>query len=602
MTTDLHATTSRHRLLIGLRVLAILVFIALTNEGFASRFALLIEQQRLGTLIGFVGIWGLSFAALLIAAFQPRLSVRVFWALVIAASTAAGFFYHQATGNELGPFDIVSLWSARHEAGRAFEFYAGSIKWMLLALVGGLLVMATPPAVAGTRLRRWTGRLALAPVIPIALIAAIALLKEGGGTQVLPVQFTPLSVGIVAGAKIAITPMPQRQGVTWTWRGPFAVAAPRGATAAPTQAPVQKPTVRHIVLLVDESLRADYIDWTPGNPYTPALAAMQSKLVNFGPAVSGGNCSHYSNAILRFAASKDHLGPALLTSPTIWQYAKKAGFRTVFIDAQAAFNRNPGKMQNFMTAQEARDIDGFYALPEDVAPSALDDRLLDIVEKELRSPQPVFIYANKNGAHFPYDHGYPAGEGRFEPSMAKSGQDTAQTRINSYRNVVSWSVDRFMKRVTDEFDLKDTVVIYTSDHGQAFNPGKMSHCTVEEPDPREGLVPLFVTAGDQDLRARFEAAAAVSRGHSSHFEIAPTMLELFGYAADDIQRRYGATLLEPNPKQAPAFTTGDIFGLFSSKVRWHPVDLNKSYLEPEAHTQPAARPSAAVETDRPQLR
>jgi hypothetical protein len=70
---------------------------------------------------------------------------------------------------------------------------------------------------------------------------------------------------------------------------------------------------------------------------------------------------------------------------------------------QAGFNRNPGKLQNFMIAAEARDIDDFHALDADIAPPMLDDRLADIVLRELEPDKPVLIYANKNGA-FPLRH------------------------------------------------------------------------------------------------------------------------------------------------------------------------------------------------------
>ena len=53
----------------------------------------------------------------------------------------------------------------------------------------------------------------------------------------------------------------------------------------------------------------------------------------------------HANAILRFAASQDGIGRSMPSNPTLWQYARKAGFRTVFIDGQASFNRNPGKLK-----------------------------------------------------------------------------------------------------------------------------------------------------------------------------------------------------------------------------------------------------------------
>jgi lipid A ethanolaminephosphotransferase len=364
--------------------------------------------------------------------------------------------------------------------------------------------------------------------------------------------------------------MPERSAVTW-------------------QPAARK--VQHVVLLVDESVRADYIDWTPGNGNTPALASLKDRLVDFGPAASGGNCSHYSNAILRFGGARDDLIRTLTTSPTMWQYAKTAGYRTVFIDAQAGFIKSSGKLQNFMTPEEAKYIDDMNTADATTPAPELDDRLMDVLVQKLKSDQPTFIYAVKNGAHFPYDRAYPENERQLRPVMGEALPEDTAARINSYRNVIRWSVDRIIKRLAEEADLKDTVVIYTSDHGQNLTHTRLSHCTVEDPDPREGLVPLFVMTGDPALRTEFAAAARDSKDHGSHFTIAPTLLQLFGYDAAAVRKQYGASLLEKNDA-APAFTSGDVFGMFSKKVRWHPLDVGKSYLENPASPQMSAHASA----------
>jgi lipid A ethanolaminephosphotransferase len=565
-----------------LRLVLIAGYIVLTNPGVMARVLLLQNQGRWVTLIFFVGMWGLSLAALLIVALHRNVWVRGAWAAVIALAAAIGFAYQKASGTEFSVFDAISLWSARHEAGRAMQFYGAEV--MILALVagGGFLVLIAPPTIRFAPLQRWLSRLAWVPALPIVLIAAIIVIKEGGGSQALPSQFAPLSVGLVSAAKISSTAVPERHAIAWK--------------PGPRQA-------RHIVMLVDESVRGDYIDWMPGNPYTPAIAQLKPRLVDFGPAASGGNCSHYSNAILRFAAARHHLGPEILTNPTLWQYAKRAGYRTVFIDGQSAFNRNPGKLQNFMTTEETRSIDRLVTMPTGMSAPTLDDRLLDVVEEELRSDQPVFIYANKNGAHFPYDASYPASERPFRPTMSDAlraatsdgvAHRTISTyveaapkleRINSYRNAVLWSVDRIFKRMFDEANFDNSVILYTSDHGQQFNPDRLSHCTVEDPDPREGFVPLFVEASDPALKARFETGAQESRGHASHFSLAPTLLELFGYRKPDIATVYGPSLFERNTEPA-GFTSGDIFGLFSEHPRWHPLDLTAHYLEPDAKLAP----------------
>jgi glucan phosphoethanolaminetransferase (alkaline phosphatase superfamily) len=575
----------------ALKIAAIAAFVLWTNTGFFDRVGLLAGHHRWVTLIGFVGVWSLSLLALLIAAFQSNRWLRYSWALIIAFTTAVGFAYHRASGSDFGVLDALTLWNAKHEATRAAEFYMNDIVWLAAVLVIGFFVVAMPPAPRTVRARRWVTRAAWLPVLPVALIVAIIFAKEGGGSESLPTQFEPLSVGIVLGSKVAANPLPERQKVQLAWNGPF---TPRAETEG---AGAQATPIRRIIMMIGESVRGDYIDWTPGNPYTPELASLKDRIVNFGPAVSGGNCSHYSNAILRFGAKENAIGRAMLSQPTLWQFAKKAGFRTVYIDGQAGFNHNPGKLQNFMTAAEARDIDGFYALSENIPTPRLDDKLLDIVMNEIKPDKPVLIYANKNGAHFPYDQGYPESARLFQPTMSQSPTDTSASRINSFRNVVRWSVDRILaKLIRDTDGLKDTVVLYTSDHGQNFDPKHFTHCTVENPNPREGLVPLFVATGNPALKARFEKAAAESHGHGSHFSIAPTVLDLLGYDRQAVAKAYGASLMDKSVRETK-FTSGDIFGLFTENPRWHPVDLSKSYLEPDANPKPQPAPAHTAQAD-----
>ncbi|MEJ2623703.1 MAG: sulfatase-like hydrolase/transferase [Pseudolabrys sp.] len=593
MSTDNAVTgfSAKRLVTYALKIAAIAAFVLWTNTGFSSRVDLLAGHHRWVTLIGFVGVWGLSLLALLVAAFQSNRWLRLFWALVIAFATAVGFAYHRASGSDFGVLDAITLWNAKHEATRAAEFYMKDLYWFAAALVVGIFVFALPPAPQTARARRWLTRTAWLPVLPVAIVVAIIFVKEGGGSEALPIQFEPLSVGIVLGTKVAANPLPKRHKVELAWNGPF---TPRVmAASAETSAPVPATPIKRIIMMIGESVRGDYIDWKPGNPYTPELAALkaQGQIVDFGPATSGGNCSHYSNSILRFDAKENAVGRAMLSQPTLWQFAKKAGFRTVYIDGQAGFNHNPGKLQNFMTQSEASDIDGVYALSENIPTPRLDDHVLDIVMKEIKPDKPVLIYANKNGAHFPYDKGYPDSARLFQPTMSQSPTDTSASRINSFRNVVRWSVDRILaKLIRDTDGLKDTVVIYTSDHGQAFNPKHFTHCTVENPDPREGLVPLFVATGNLALKARFEQAAAESHLHGSHFAIAPTVLDLLGYDRQAVFRAYGASLLDKSTRETK-FTSGDIFGLFAEKPRWHPVDLSKSYLEPDANPKPQPAPA-----------
>jgi len=545
-------------LVLWLTVFALLLVV--TNEGFAQRVHLLIGQQRWGTLVGFAGVWGVCVGSLLVAAFQERLWIRAGWAAVFAFSAAVGVAFRTVSGGGITVFDVVSLWAARHEAARAAAFYGPALFWPALVLTATLVILILRPRIENASAQRWLTRMAFVPALPIIAIAAITMTKEGGGTQALPVQFVPLSVGAVTGAKLAARPSVHRR----------AVGIEPG-----------DPKVKDIVVLVDESVRGDYVDLAPGNSATPRLARFSDRIVDFNYASSGGTCSHYSNAILRFVADRSDLGGPILENPTIWQYAKRAGFETVYIDAQSAFNKTPGKLQNFMTTDETADIDRLYTMDTGVPAETLDGRLLDIVLEELKSDTPKLIYANKNGAHFPYDESYPESERVFNPVMSDAAEDNPAARVNSYRNAVRWSVDRFFADFFGATELDDTVLIYTSDHGQVFDPRALSHCSVDDPNPREGLVPLFVSTGEPALEARF-AGASSEGGPRTHFSIMPTVLSLLGYSNADIASEGGGpTLMEP-ARERTAFSSGDIFGLFSSEARWHDLDVAQSYLEEEA--------------------
>lgn len=550
------------------KCLALLALLVLTNFGFLDRIELLYASSRWFTLAFYLGMWGVSFGVLIIAAFQPNLTVRLLWAGLISASTATAFMYTSISGSDLSVFDALSLWTARHEAHRALDFYQSSLFWAVLVFLVSFIVIAIPPTPQhrwvkfGLKWMSWT------PIVPVAFIAIIILLKEGGGSQAMPSQFQPLAVGAVT----AVKTINQKQYA----RNKVALK------------PSEIRPIKHVVMLIDESVRPDYFNWKPGNPYTPLLAANQHRLANFGQASSGGNCSSYSNAILRLGGTPDQMTDAIRRNPSIWQYAKKAGFRTIYIDGQSGLNKDPGLLQNFMTVTETKFIDKIVRFT-DVAGPQLDFKLLEALDKELQSDEPVFIYANKNGAHFPYDNGYPAAKSIFEPTISQTGKDIPQTRTNSYLNVIRWSVDGFFGELFQNLDLKDTAIIYTSDHGQALANGQLTHCSVTNSDAREGLVPMFAITGNEQLAKIFVTAAEINQSKTSHFAIRPTVLKLMGYNGADVEQSYGPSLFAENNRQ-PGFTSGDIFGVFKKQVRWTPLDLTKNYLEYASPPKPTLGP------------
>lgn len=530
-----------------IKLLALLMFILLTNPGVFDRISFLYNDGRFVTIGIFLVLWILSVAVLFAVSFHPSLATRFAWSLPLSVSAAAAFGYRYVQGSEFFVFDVLGLWGARHEAGRAAEFYASAIGPSLAIFALGVVAITIPP---GLRIRSVFYRrgVSLAPLLPILLIAAVVLYREGKGSEALPKQFSPLSLAALAAYKIGLHSVPSREEVH----------IKAGAALADS-----------IVMIVDESIRADFVSMAPGNPFTPQFAEERARWVDFGPAVSTGNCSNISNALLRFMSKKEDVIGSAHTSPTIWQYAKAAGYRTVYIDAQAGFIKAYGKLQNYMTAKETFWIDRLHKFGADVPTHRLDDDLIDIVLKELSRGDKVFIYANKNGAHFPYKENAPADYSVSVPSELPEGvHDT--TLSPDYMRAVRWSTDRTMARLSREAKWDRTAIIYTADHGQNFEADRLTHCNSHtNVDEQEGLVPLLVATDVSSLRKKLNAVAEAFPEKASHFAIAPALMEMMGYAKADISSLYGDYSLLDNLEAAPVFVSGDIFGLFGAKASLH---------------------------------
>ncbi|MEI8347877.1 MAG: sulfatase-like hydrolase/transferase [Pseudomonadota bacterium] len=144
--------------------------------------------------------------------------------------------------------------------------------------------------------------------------------------------------------------------------------------------------------------------------------------------------------------------------------------------------------------------------------------------------------------------------------------------INTYRNVVRWSVDEFWRQLLVKADLKDTLIIYTSDHGQNLmdDPDLMTHCNVQRSIPQEALVPLLIYGGNSSLITRLQQTASQNFGHSSHFQIFPTLLFFLGYDQQMTNSQYGPDLLTKSSDKLE-YTTGSIAPGLGHRLRWFPA-------------------------------
>jgi Sulfatase len=475
-----------------------------------------------------------------ICAFLSNAFVRVVASLTFIFSAAILVIYCVITGADdvKSAFaDIGMLLRERAMAWEVLPGYKTEIIYAALILLPVIAVFCAPPN-ANFRLRSWWN---LVPVISVSAMWVVGIYTKGS-TQAFP-SISALPVKVALGAMLPEINPPVK---------PHAVGLPRG-----------QPRFRKVVFIMDESIRGDYT--TLGNPSidtTPFLASYGRGMANFGVATSAHNCSTFARYILRYGVRSEDLPDAMkqglnLGGPTVWQYAKGAGLKTVHIDGFGELGFHSG-----MSLTESAMIDETIRVKAN--PVYLRDSLVaqKLIEA-LADPTPAFIFVDKFGAHFAYDNKYPLEHARFS---VNGDQDSRDRLISSYKNAVAWVVDDFFRRLLPAVDLSDTLILYTSDHGQSLldNGYKQSHCsTTEHVAKGEGLVPLFSITRKPNWARRLSEVVEPRTNHSSHFDIFPTLLMAFGYNEQAVRTDYGPSLLDP-PGRGRRF----LVGFNRNTLRW----------------------------------
>ena len=181
----------------------------------------------------------------------------------------------------------------------------------------------------------------------------------------------------------------------------------------------------------------------------------------------------------------------LLKNSNIFTYAQNAGYKTAYLSGQSYDSH----LQNYMTKYDLEDIDYFHQPTTiDEKDNILADELLaENIINYLNQNDGSFIYVVKSGSHFPWKNNYPMDEEIFKPSMVANESiisSESLLRLNTYLNSIRWKTDHFFQSLLkDTSILENTIIMYTSDHGQALNgQSNQTHCSTYNPDSDEGLV------------------------------------------------------------------------------------------------------------------
>lgn len=526
----------------------------------------------------FGGMFIVLTVALFMTAYIRQTLIRHLLALMMFVSAVFFDVYTRVTADYLTYSSFVSLvYSGGFIQEAAYQYRDAIIS----GVVGGLLLLFGIGLKPRRRMPLPGALLVAAPVLGVLLLSAVLFVRAGEGARGLPIMYTPLAYLNL-----------------FTYEALHNTVGPREPVSLARN---DAPPGHDIVLIIDESISGNYLDINaPFGVHSnlkeprPGVA-----IFNYGYAASIANCSADTNITLRYGGTRADYMRINSTMPSIWQYAKKAGLRTVYIDAQ----RTGGNLQNLMNDAEKKDIDEFVQFDQasvrdrDMAAAA---KLIDL----LNDGKPELVVINKVGAHFPVHDKYPDAFMAYRPTLPRgqfveiadtgkrdgfNGQpDDWVLYRNAYKNTLLWNVGEFFSRVFAQADMSNALLIYTSDHGQDLhergNPGLNLHCG-GDPVAEEGLVPLVVIQGDQLRTLDWQKALAANKDRSSHYNIFPTLLQLMGYDLAGIEAVYGKPLSVPT---ADDFTFNYRFNArLGAKPEWKYIDLNSIVTPSQAPTNVA---------------
>jgi glucan phosphoethanolaminetransferase (alkaline phosphatase superfamily) len=530
-------------------------------------------------LVLFLAMFVVLTVTLFMSAYIRQTLIRHVYAVAMFGSAVFFDVYTRITVDYLTYSSFVSMVYSGGFIQEAIVQYRDAI---ITGLLGGL------PLLLGIGLkprRRWpvpAVALVTAPLLGVLLLSAVLFVRAGEGARGLPQMYTPLAyLNLFAYEALNNTVGP---------REPVSLARADRA-------------INHdIVLIIDESISGNYLDINAPFGVHSNLKAPRSgvEIFNYGYAASIANCSADTNVTLRYGGTRADYMRINSTMPSIWQYAKKAGLHTVYIDAQ----RTGGHLQNLMNDAEKKDIDAFLQFDHtsvrdrDMAAAA---KLIEL----LNDDKAQLVVMNKVGAHFPVHDKFPDAFMAYRPTLPRGNfVEVADTGTrdgfngqpddwvlyrNAYKNTLLWNVGEFFSRVFAQADLNNALLIYTSDHGQDLhergNPGLNTHCG-GDPVEEEGLVPLVVIQGSGLQTLDWQAHWAGNKDRSSHYNIFPTLLQLMGYDLAAVQAMYGKPL---------SVATGDEFTFnyrfnarLGAKPEWKHIDLDSIVTPGQAPSSLAA--------------
>ena len=328
-----------------------------------------------------------------------------------------------------------------------------------------------------------------------------------------------------------------------------------------------------IIYVIDESVRGSNLSLN-GYPRatTPFLQSLETRglLKNLGICVAAGTFSYISNAYLMTGhnAFPDD-GFRTDRNPTLFDYAKKMGYETIYIDIDHGY---------LSTLVKAAGDGPVRSLDRWMNDRSFEERHVDLeatkdlgiarfISRLLNERGGYFIVVNKKGLHFQYRNRYPDDEASaiWKPVMAASepidpGAAGREKLVNTYDNGIRFQVDEFFRVLVSETTNRNYGILYTSDHGQTLAEHGQVY-THMKPDEVIVDVPEFLVSGERYSQKGL--LAGIPPGiRVSHLNNFATLLDLMGVPLSLRVRPYDKSIfsLTAEDNRERTYMSGSLHG------------------------------------------
>jgi glucan phosphoethanolaminetransferase (alkaline phosphatase superfamily) len=311
---------------------------------------------------------------------------------------------------------------------------------------------------------------------------------------------------------------------------------------------------RNVLFVILESVRASAtcVEHDPACQRTAATNAAFPERFPFTNMRSVDSCTAISLAVLWSGLNANDSRDNLHTWPLIFDYARAAGYDTAYWTSQnmlfgnvRLWVKNLG-VRKFVSATEldpTSDLD--MGAPEHLLADRVNAELGDLRE-------PFLAVVQTSNVHYPY-YVDPRGPRPFQPATTSKAPADNPHFLNYYQNAVyqqDQHVARILRHLRETDAGKRTVIVYTSDHAEAFREhGQMGHTfsIFEE----ETHVPMWIDAPPGTLTDdEVKSLEQKRNAFLFHIDLAPTILDLLGVGdapgiAQYKARMPGHSLLRP---------------------------------------------------------